>query len=133
MNLYKSPSTKFGPIRYDLRFTVIHVLVKLYSNCSGYEVQFHVIEDSFLGDIAVIDREFTNPSGKFSPVSVEYAQASPKALSFQISYTGPNLPSFIQIDSDLLHGALKNGVLYRVITVAYTQVCGLGFHATVIN
>lgn len=80
------------------------------------------MENSFLGDIAVIDREFSNPYGKFSPITVEYAQASPKALSFQISYKGPELPSFIQIDSDLMHGALKNGFLYRVITVAYTKV-----------
>lgn len=89
---------------------------------SGYRVQFHVIENSFLGDVSVIDREFTDPFGKFSPVSVDYAQTSPKALSFQISYTGNNLPSFIQINSDLMQGALKNGDLYRVVTVAFTQV-----------
>ena len=82
-----------------------------------------MIEDSFLGDIAAIDREFTNPAGKFSPVTVEYAQASPKALSFQITYVGSELPSYVQINSDLLSGALKNGVLYKVITVAYTKVC----------
>lgn len=85
-------------------------------------MQFHVIESSFLGDVAVIEREFTDPFGKFSPATVEYAQTSPRAQSFQISYAGSNVPSFIQIDSDLLHGALKNGYLYRVVCVAYTRV-----------
>lgn len=98
--------------------------------CRGYRVQFHVIETSFLGDVAAIDREFTHPFGKFSPSSVEYAQVSPKALTFQIPYKGNYLPSYIQIGSDLLSGALKNGVLYRVITVAYTKVSSTN-HATI--
>lgn len=85
-------------------------------------MQFHVVENSFLGDVGVIDREFIDPFGKFAPSSVEYAQTSPNALPFQISYTGNNLPSYVQVDSDLLHGALKNGYLYRVVTVAYTKV-----------
>lgn len=72
--------------------------------------------------MAVIDREFTDPFGKFSPASVEYAQTSRRALSFQIPYTGSNIPSFVQVDSDLLHGALKNGFVYRVVNVAYTKV-----------
>lgn len=85
-------------------------------------MQFHVIESSFLGDVAVVDREFTDPFGKFSPSTIEYAQTAQRALSFQISYTGSNIPSFVQIDSDLLRGGLKNGYLYRVVTVAYTKV-----------
>ena len=85
-------------------------------------MQFHVIETSFLGDVPVIDREFTDPFGKFSPVTIDYAQTSPKALSFQVSYSGNNLPSYVQVNSDLMQGALKNGVLYRVVTVPFTRV-----------
>ncbi len=85
-------------------------------------MQFHVVENSFLGDVPVIDREFTDPFGKFSLATIEYAQTSPKALSFQTAYTGNNLPSFIQVNSDLMQGALKNGALYRVVTVAFTKV-----------
>ena len=89
---------------------------------SGYRIQFHVIESSFLGDVPVIDREFTDPFGKFSPVTIDYAQTSPKALSFQVAYSGNNMPSYIQVNSNLMQGALKNGALYRVVTVAFTKV-----------
>lgn len=98
------------------------VISCVLSHHSGYKVQFHVVENSFLGDVAVIDRDFTNPYGKFSPASLEYAQTAQRALSFQMSYSKDNVPSYIQIDSDLLHGALKNGYLYRVVTVPYTKV-----------
>lgn len=74
-----------------------------------------------------------DPFGKFSPASVEYAQTAQRALSFQISYTGSNIPSFVQIDSDLLHGALKNGYLYRVVTVAYTKVSCPSPHAFILS
>ena len=79
------------------------------------------MEDYFLSTIPIIDRELTDPFGKFSPVSLEYAQVSSQPLSFQILY-GNDTPSFIQIGDDLLNGALKSGIVYSVVTVAYTKV-----------
>lgn len=87
-------------------------------------VQFHVMKDSLLSSMpAEIDEVFKNPFGKLSPVDVEYAQASPKALSFQLSFK--KLPQFIEIGEDLIDGALKSNSVYRVVTVAYTIVSKL--------
>ena len=80
------------------------------------------MDNIFLSELPVIDRDLTEPFGKLSPVTLEYAQkVSQQPISFQVSY-GNDLPSFIEFDEHLMGGALKNGAIYRVVTVVFTKV-----------
>ncbi len=101
----------------DLHFTESFYF-KLYS---GYKLQFHYMDDTVLGDISVIDLERIDPFGKLSPVSVEYARMSSQPMTFQLSYRN-RIPNSIFFANNLMNGALKNGMRYRVVTVAYTKV-----------
>ena len=55
-------------------------------------------------------------------MSMEEAQESIDPVPFKISYNSSILPDSVTINEDLLNGALKNSVMYTVITVAYTIV-----------
>lgn len=55
-------------------------------------------------------------------LSMKEARQSIDPVSFQISYNSSNLPASITIKDDLLIGALKNGIMYSVVTVAYTII-----------
>lgn len=83
-------------------------------------VQFHLIPDSSRSDVP-IERDYIEPFGKFSPINFNLAQLSPEPLSFQLEFK-KDLPKRLQINGELLKGALKSGAVYRVVTVAYMKV-----------
>ena len=83
-------------------------------------IQFHLTPDSSLSDVP-IERDHTEPFGKLSPINFDFAQVTPQPVSFQIKFKH-DMPKHLQISRDLMRGALKNGAVYRVVTVAYIKV-----------
>lgn len=79
-----------------------------------------MVPDSSLNDVP-IESDHIEPFGKLSPINFDYAKVSPQPLSFQILFKG-DLPKRLLINEDLMKGALKNGAVYRVVTVAYIKV-----------
>ena len=71
--------------------------------------------------LALIDDDAYNPRLPSSRlVSKSEAQLSIEPKSFWLDYEDGTLPVSIVIDQKLLHGALKDGREYTVVTVPYT-------------
>lgn len=89
--------------------------------CSGYEVQFHIIDQDtpHLHGNLVLPKELTRPYGLLA--SLKEAQAAEHAVPFTIRYKNHSFPENLTISSNLLQGALRSGITYCVLTVAYTD------------
>lgn len=92
-----------------------------YLSCSGYEVQFHIVDQNtpHLHGNLLLPKELTRPHGLLA--SLEDARAVEHAVPFTIRYKNHSFPENITISSNLLQGALRSGITYCVLTVAYTD------------
>ena len=99
---------------------LFHLNLTLHLICSGYKVQFHLVDGSpsYINGLPRILPEFLKPFGPLAPL--EEAQNAPQPLSFCISYDA--LPGNVTVGDDLLGGAVKGGAVYTVVTVAYTRM-----------
>ena len=97
-------------------------LVSCYSSlCSGYEVQFHII-DSHTGHNhgqLELPKELTRPKGLLA--SVEAAHSSRHPVPFYLSFRNGSLPGHITTSDRLVQEAVHSGTTYSVVTVAYTD------------
>ena len=97
----------------------------LLTHCSGYEVQFHALGSTASysaqdDQIPYLPPQLVRPTGS-QLISLDAAQRSLLPHSFRVQYdTQSVLPASINIGSDLMGTALKNGTAYSVINVAYT-------------
>lgn len=90
-------------------------------SCSGYEVQFHILDDhtSHVHGRPDLPWELTQPKGLLA--SVEAARSSTHPIPFCMVFKNESLPSSIRVSDSFLQGALRSGPTYLVITVAYTN------------
>lgn len=88
---------------------------------SGYEVQFHIIDDdtAHVHGQPYFPHELTKPKGLLT--NIDTAQSSKHPLPFCIAFRNGSLPSHITISDNLLQGAIHSHTIYTVIIVAYTD------------
>ena len=90
--------------------------------CNGYQVQFHLIDRTTNAfPLNNMDDEVFEPFSPLSTlVSIDEAQQQSEAASFWLDFEYGMLPRYIEVDEDLLGGALKMGKEYTIVTVPYT-------------
>ena len=108
---------------------IIHVAIQSFITIifiilyySGYEVQFHVVDEEtvYMDGVPDISGQLVTPNGPIA--TMEGSQMSPDPLSFRMTYTSNELPKQVKVGDDIQEGALKNGASYTVVTVAYTEL-----------
>ena len=88
-----------------------------YNYCSGYEIQFHMMDNATISNNRpMIHENQFKPFG--SLVTIDEARESFEPVSFFIRSEILS-PKLAINRGDLLQGALKKGSSYSVVTVAY--------------
>ena len=97
------------------------VLAAILYVCSGYEVQFHILDDhtAHVHGQPDLPPELTQPKGLLS--SMDTARSSKHPLPFCTAFRNSTLPTLMLISDNLLQGAIRTDTTYTIITVAYTD------------
>ena len=108
-------------ILYNMVHPCVHPCIHYLSSCSGYEVQFHLLDNIPMGDndLPLIPEEKYKP---FKLPSIQEAEksSSPTSFGLRTQFHSP-LPREITINGNLLHGALKRSSSYAVVIVTFYE------------
>lgn len=91
----------------------------------GYEVQFLVVDGIPLDEsgVPIFNAGAHEPLKKIPLAKEAGILKEPSSFCYRFeNFHQQKLPDFITIDSNLLDNALKEGISYIVITIAYTMV-----------